>query len=371
MVFLELLDCLTRAAPVDTVQGLAWRDACGGIRENPQAAIPHPEELPPYPYDRIDVSQYIRRTFLGSRTLPHHSSYGCPFLCNFCAVVNMVRGAWLAQSPETVAGIAELYARRWNVNAVEFYDNNFFTHEARVAEIAGRIAPLKLGWWGEARVDTLLKYSGATWRLMRESGLKMVFMGAESASPETLRLMRKGGTMTPQKTLEMAAKTKEYGIVPEFSFVVGNPPDPEADLRGTIAFIRRLKKVNPASEIILYNYSPVPLEGDLYRTAVAEGFSFPETLEEWVSADWMEFSSRHHARAPWLRQGIRRSIGNFERVLNAYYPTRTDPRLNGPRRGLLRAASAWRYHARMYGLPLELRALQRIFRYQRPETAGF
>ena len=62
---------------------------------------------------------------------------------------------------------------------------------------------------------------------------------------------------------------------------------------------------------------------------------------------------------------------DFELVLNAYYPTSTDARLTGARRALLRAASAWRYHGRVYQLPLELRALQKVVHYQRPETSGF
>ena len=62
---------------------------------------------------------------------------------------------------------------------------------------------------------------------------------------------------------------------------------------------------------------------------------------------------------------------DFERVLNAYYPTVTDRGLDGLQRLLLRAASGLRYKFRFYSYPLELRVLQRLFRYQRPETAGF
>jgi radical SAM superfamily enzyme YgiQ (UPF0313 family) len=317
------------------------------------------------------MRQYVRRTFLGSRTLPHHSSYGCPFFCNFCAVVNMVNGRWLPQSAAQVADIAQMYVDRWGVNAIEFYDNNFFTHEARTAEVAARIKPLQLGWWGEARIDTLLKYSDRTWRLMADAGLRMVFMGAESGSLETLKRMDKGGTLSPDKTLEIAAKMKAYGIVPEFSFVMGNPPDPEGDVLGTIEFIRRVKKVNPRSEIVMYNYTPVPLAGDLYDAAQADGFRFPDTLDEWVSPAWLDFSQRYSSQMPWLRERLRQRIRNFERVLNAYYPTATDARLTGAWRALLRGVSAWRYHARVYDFPLELRALQRLVRYQRPETSGF
>jgi hypothetical protein len=64
-------------------------------------------------------------------------------------------------------------------------------------------------------------------------------------------------------------------------------------------------------------------------------------------------------------------VRNFERVLNAYYPTVTDSRLTGVRRLLLRAASAWRYALEWYDAPYELRALHRLMQYQRPETTGF
>ncbi len=62
---------------------------------------------------------------------------------------------------------------------------------------------------------------------------------------------------------------------------------------------------------------------------------------------------------------------DFERVLNAYYPTSTNHHLTGIRRKLLRAVSAWRYHSGFYRFPLELRALHRLLAYQRPETSGF
>ena len=182
LVFLELLDALARDAIIVPSAGLAYRDEQDDVIQNPLAPIPHPDRLPSFPYHRVDIQQYIRPTFLGTRTLPHHSSYGCPFFCNFCAVVNMVNGRWLPQSAARVAQVAKMMAEQWGVNAIEFYDNNFFTHEARTAEFAERILPLQLAWWGEARIDTLLKYSERTWRLMREAGLKMVFMGAESGS---------------------------------------------------------------------------------------------------------------------------------------------------------------------------------------------
>jgi hypothetical protein len=41
------------------------------------------------------------------------------------------------------------------------------------------------------------------------------------------------------------------------------------------------------------------------------------------------------------------------------------------RRIVLKAASGWRYALKVYAAPMELQALQRVMRYQRPETTGF
>ncbi len=376
-VFKTLLNCLVRGEDPTHLAGLAFRKPASGsarppvIHSNPMAPIPPPDELPDYPYPQLDMARYIRPTFMGSRTLPHHSSYGCPFFCNFCAVVNMVNGRWLPQSAQRTAAVTRHLVKNFGVNAVEFYDNNFFTHEARTAEFAERVRDLGLGWWGEARIDTLLKYSDQSWRTMQQSGLRMVYLGAESGSDETLKRINKGGTASTEKTLAIARKMKTLRIVPEFSFMMGNPPDPETDTRQTLEFIRKVKTLNPATEIILYMYAPVPLAGELYEEAKAEGFRFPETLEEWVSPQWLEFSQRHNIEVPWLNDGLRRRVRDFQRVLNAYFPTSTDLRLTGLKRAILRSCAAWRYHFRFYRFPLELRALQKLVPYQRPETAGF
>src|SRR5262249_51860163 len=161
----------------------------------------------------------------------------------------------------------------------------------------------------------------------------------------------KGGTLTPEMALDLAALLRRHGIVPEFSFVVGNPPAPEEDTARTLDLVRRLKRVHPAAEIILYHYTPVPVAGPLLEAAQGSGFRFPEPLEGWGSGHWQRVALRRGAGLPWLRGGWRERVRDFERVLNAYYPTSTDPRLTRWRRTLLRAASAWRYHTGVYRYP--------------------
>lgn len=368
--FLELMRVLTQGGDLSSILGLTYR-ADGQIKHNPHRPLIPLDDLPDWPYHKIHMARYFHKHYLGNRVGAHHASYGCPFACNFCAVVGMVNKRWLPQSPERMERILRLQKEQYGADAVQFHDMDFFVSETRTAEFAERIAPLGMTWWALGRVDELMRYSDATWKAMQASGLKMVFSGAESGSDEVLKRMNKGGKVTANLTLELARRMKSFGIVPEFSFVLGNPPDPVADIHATLGFIRRVKDINPASEIIMYMYTPVPAEGTLYDEAKAMGFKFPDTLADWISGDWRNFSLRRDPHTPWLSPQTQKMVRDFERVLNAYYPTVTDSQLTGLKRAVLRALGGWRYHTRFYQHPLELRAFHRLFHYQRPETTGF
>jgi anaerobic magnesium-protoporphyrin IX monomethyl ester cyclase len=374
---LQLVDVMRNGGVLNSVGGLSWKTGRGAgevdetpdIVHNPAQPLDSLDDLPDLPYHRVDMERYLHHNYLGRRTVAHNSSFGCPFACSFCAVVAMSNRRWLAQSPARLERVMRHLMTTYGVDAVQMHDMDFFISEARTAEFAERIAGLGLRWWGLGRIDTLMHYSDATWEKMARSGLAMVFSGAESGNDDTLAAMNKGGKSSAAMTLELARRMRHYGVVPEFSFVLGCPPDPARDVAATFEFIRRIKRINPATEIILYTYTPVPLDGRLYAEAQRLGFAFPQTLEEWASPAWQQLSLRRGDGIPWM--DVRRRVRNFERVINAYYPTVTDIGLKGWHRAALKAASAWRYGLKWYAAPYELRALQRLMHYQRPETTGF
>ena len=131
-------------------------------------------------------------------------------------------------------------------------------------------------WWGEGRIDTIDKYTDEDLQLMKEAGCEMIFFGAETGSDEVLKQMDKGGTQSAAQIREFAVRMKKFGIVPEYSFVLGMPGESEekvmAQIDADIAFIKEIKELNPDTEIIIYLYSPVPTEGsDLYEQITKAG----------------------------------------------------------------------------------------------------
>jgi anaerobic magnesium-protoporphyrin IX monomethyl ester cyclase len=373
LTLMELLDALKNGGALSDIAGLSFRSN-GEIIHNPPRTLTPLEEFPTVPYHRVDLSHYIHKNYIGSRTIDYNSSFGCPFACNFCAIVSMTNRGWLPEPPTRVADQLKMLRDQYGIDGVLFHDMDFFVSEQRVAEICDRIKDYGLSWWALGRVDELVRYKDSTWQMMRRSGLKMVFCGAETGSDEMLRRMNKGGKASVQLTRDLTVKMKQYGIVPEYSFVLGNPPEPMRDIEITFDFIRNLKELNPAIELILYTYTPVPADaaaGDLYKRAREAGFKFPETLEEWTESPWREFALRRRPNTPWLDHSVHTQVRNFERVINAYYPTVTDLKLTGLRRHLLRLMGGWRYHLKLYDHPLELRLMQRLLAYQRPETTGF
>lgn len=231
-------------------------------------------------------------------------------------------------------------------------------------------------WWGEARIDTMDKYTDESLQALRDGGCVMIFYGAESGNDEVLKKMDKGGKQNRKQILSFARRLARFDIIPEYSFVLGTPADTpeevEIQIDQEIDFIREIKAVNPNTEIIIYTFSPVPTEGsELYEAVLKSGFQFPQTLEDWLSPAWENFDLRKNPLTPWLLPHHIDKIRNFETVLNGYFPTVSDSRLNSGKRNMIKAVSHWRYKTGFYNFPLEIKILHKLWKYRQPETEGF
>lgn len=378
--FPQLIEALEHNRPYEFIRNLIYRSVDGSIIKTAKEDLFEQDPLPDLPYDMLDtfypIEKYLGKSFLGNKTLAYHSSIGCPFTCAFCAVVPLYEARWKAKSPQRMYRDIRYIKDKWGADAIEFTDNNFFVSEKRTVELSRLLRKEQMSWWGMARIDTVDKYSDASLALMREAGCKIIFFGAESGSDAILQQLDKGGKQTGEQIERFAARLRRFDIIPEYSFILGTPaPTPEKVLEQInfeISFIKRVKKANPDTEIIIYLYSPVPTEGsELYRRVQALGFRFPARLEEWERPEWEQFDVRRNPLTPWLQPRMVNRIHNFETVLNGYYPTVSDIKLRPWQRTLLRLSAGIRYKKNLFHYPYEIKLLQKLWKYRQPEKEGF
>jgi anaerobic magnesium-protoporphyrin IX monomethyl ester cyclase len=364
-----LLELLEGKALQD-VRGLTWKDG-GTIVHNPERHFRPPDEYPLYPYDRVgDVQTYLRPSFLGKRTGVHQAAIGCRYRCTFCGVVSMFNGLTRLQGPARMeAALAAL--RGYGADSVQLYDHNFFDQEETSVPALEVMARSGLRFWCYARTDTLANFSASTWDLIRRSGLSMVYVGAEAGSDEVLKRMKKGTRV--EQTFEMVRRCREHGVIPELSFVLGGPEDPEGEVEKTLRFIRKVKDIHPGAEVILYFYSPTPQRDPARRKADLpvlksygpDGPELPTTPEEWAEPKWVSYVC--HQDAPWLSSKVRRRVQGFGKVLACRFPTAQDWSTPAWGKATLRALAGWRYATGRWENPWELDLARKVIPLREPQ----
>ncbi len=365
---------------ISSIKNLIYKNENGEIVKTASEALLDQDSLPKLPYEYLNtfypVKNYLAKTFMGNTTLSYHSSMGCPFTCSFCAVVPIYNARWKGMSANRIYKDVKYFKENYNIDAIEFHDNNFFTSKKRVLEFSELILNDNISYWGEGRIDTINMYSDDDLKLMRKAGCRMIFLGAETGNDEVLKQMNKGGTQSGQMIKDFVLRMKNADIIPELSFVLGMPAKTEKEVYDQILwdinFIKEIKEINPNAEIIIYLYSPVPTEGsELYQQILDAGFSFPEKLEDWISPSWENFDLRKNPLTPWLKPYMIDTIKNFETVLNGYYPTASDFRIKGWKKKLLQFPSRVRYKTGFYKYPYEIKLMHKIWKYRQPEIEGF
>jgi hypothetical protein len=261
------------------------------------------------------------------------------------------------QAPARTVEHLSFLVREYGMDSVHFYDNNFLVKEDHAREFAERMIPLNLKWWCEARVDALTRYSDDTWRLLKRAGLTMMFCGAESGSDAVLEKMNKGTTTA--QILSVAERSKAHGIIPEFSFVFGDPDNAAQEIENTLAFVRRLKDINPAMELITYFYTPTPQRRGTYGDVDAVSGT-PTSLDEWIQPEWVAWMTHEDPIVPWLDRRLKSRVEDFELVLKSRFPSVQDGKTAAWGKAVGRLLARRRWERGEYGDPRALRLVRRM-----------
>ncbi|WP_432409043.1 B12-binding domain-containing radical SAM protein [Wukongibacter sp. M2B1] len=255
-------------------------------------------------YSYVDMESYIQPLWGNKRVIGYESSRGCPWSCSFCSIGSVYKGRWSSLGARNVADSVELLKNRYEVDAIHFFDNNFFVNRDRVLEFSSQIREreLNIHWDGTSVVEQFIKFPNDYIEELKKSGFFRVIVGVESGDEEVLKRIKK--RHNPAQVLELVEKCKQNNIMASLSFMVGFPWNPEKDFYETIGLIEKIKKIDPNTEILLFIFSPY-LGTQLFGTAVEYGMEFPKSLEGWANYTYDKLN------VPWISQKLFHKIDRY------------------------------------------------------------
>lgn len=365
--FAALVDALAAGASPQTVAAIpgVWTSVDGVAVFGGERPFVKLDELPPVPYDLVDLRRYFRRGLHG-RSLVLFSSRGCPHRCTFCFNRSVHRGRWRAFPAERVLDdLRRLLATYPEIDHVEFWDDEFFVQLPRARAIAEGIhAAFPTKTWSVlgAHAHDVVRMDDDYLATLRASGLQSVLIGVESGSERMLTALRKG--TTPDEVLRANRRLGAFGIHPTYSFMSGFPNETDDHVEETVSLIFQLRRENPAA--VTGNVKPfVCYPGTmLHDAAVARGMTVPTDLEGWIDHVWQNYDRMD---IPWASRKRRRFLVRlyyYTLLMNPHYmfiPTRSFAVLT---KALL-PLTEWRVRHLRFELPVEVwlvRAAERVAR---------
>ena len=273
VTLVELLRALeTGQKEWDRIKGISFRRDGEVVRTPPRPVIEDLDTLPLPARHLVDMNLYRRTKFGGRPTTPVFTSRGCPLNCHFCSSSSFFGLRWRARSPESVAEELEEVNKRYGFGAVAFVDDNFTLSPQRVVAISEEIIRrgLDIWWWNFSRAETIVKNEEML-KVMRRSGAKTVYIGVESANPQTLSAL--GKKLDLDTAIKAVELLKKHGFEIFASYILGSPQDTVRDIRETIRFAKRLD-TNIAQFSILTPYPGTALYEELKERIWTRHWSF-------------------------------------------------------------------------------------------------
>ena len=222
------------------------------------------------------------------------TTYGCPFHCDFCS--RPVFGSrFRRRSLDSVMKeIGEI--RQLGYDCLWIADDNFTLDLDYLREFCQRMEGSSTPWSCLSRVTGL---SPEITRQMKTAGCRRVYLGLESGTQETLKLMNKKATL--KDGINAVNLFHEAGVQVAAFFIVGYPGETTASIEETFRFALSL----PLDEIS-FNV-PFPLPGSSLFERVTE----LDMNKDWDKENEVTFVYNSEFDETWLRGRIEETMRLF------------------------------------------------------------
>jgi anaerobic magnesium-protoporphyrin IX monomethyl ester cyclase len=241
------------------------------------------------PYDLVDIFKYINPA---TKRFIYISTYGCPGICTFCAT--KTRRKWLPIIIDKVKRDINCLMSKYEFKECVFFDATLFTIEKGVIDISELMMNYDIKWISNARSQEIYNTSEEILSQIIKNGLKQLTIGLESGSENVVNIMKKGKDHL-YKYEKVAKKLSKFDIKLASGLIFGSPGETIDDLKKTIAYVKKIKKINPNFFISSTFFKPLP-DTILYDVVREKGTRLPDTLEEWAKVG----ASSHYRYNEWM-----------------------------------------------------------------------
>lgn len=252
----ELAAALGAGADWRKVPGIAFSDEQGNTAFSPPRPLLADLDKLPWPArDLFPLERYV--TSLDhrgkqERHLEIVASRGCPHGCVYC--YHIYGRTIRRRSPASIVAEAEHIVRSYGIRYTGFPDDLFTSDKGFVLEtcrlLKERLPGIRWSCLGRASsVDR--EMLGA----MAEAGCDWISYGIESGSPRMLSEMKR--TVTPEQCLAAINLTRDAGIFPEGSFMIGMFGETRETVAETVAFCKKADITAPMLFVTPYPGTPL------------------------------------------------------------------------------------------------------------------
>lgn len=283
----ELLPALKGGASLESIPGIAYRDAVGEVRRTGTRAQISNIDAQPWPArDAVDIQQYVNtwRKHHGTGSVSIITARGCPYHCRWCS--HQVFGkTHRRRKPESVAEELAFLIDRYAPDMAWMADDVFTIHHGWLFEYAAELKKrgIHLPFECISRADRMNERVVDT---LAQMGCFRVWIGSESGSQRILDAMERG--VTVEQVQQAIALCKSRGIQTGMFLMWGYEGEEIEDIEATIAHV---KTTNPDMFLTTVSY---PIRGTEYFARIEERV---EPTGEWANSSDRSFRIRgRHSR---------------------------------------------------------------------------
>jgi len=240
----KLVEAINRGLSFSDVPNLIYKSSmdCYKIIETCVKYIEDLDTLPLPAYDLVDMETYFKinkphnQHTNSKRVVEIASSRGCPYRCVFCSTTLLWGSRIRVRSVENVLKEVRFLKDKYNIDEIQFSDDNFAIIRKRAIEIVRGIGKLGLKWCAPAGVS-LHTLDDDMLRTMKETGCVKVSIGLESGNQKIIDNVI-GKPLILRNVKPTVERVHKFGLKIHAFCVIGLPGETIENMYETYNFVK-------------------------------------------------------------------------------------------------------------------------------------